>query len=154
MAYPIRKLPNAATDAYRRDVAAWAAAQAEHARAGRLGALDLPNIAAELEGLNASERNEIESRLRVLLTHLLKTRHQPSRRTRSWLVTIAAQRLDIARMIRRSASLKRFPTECLADAYTDARKLAALETGLSLGRFPEACPFSIEQVLDEAWLPR
>jgi hypothetical protein len=37
--------------------------------------------------------------------------------------------------------------------YAGARKLAAIETGLLLEQFPMDCEYTIEQMLDEAYLP-
>jgi hypothetical protein len=39
----------------------------------------------------------------------------------------------------------------LAQSYEDAVKVAIRETGMK--EFSSECPFSIEQVLDENWLP-
>ena len=41
----------------------------------------------------------------------------------------------------------------LADNYARAVKRAAAETGLSGDRFPAACPYRVDQVLDEDFLP-
>ena len=57
---------------YEADFVAWLEDQARHARRGELDALDLENIAEELEGMARSDRREIRNRLTVLLTHLLK----------------------------------------------------------------------------------
>ena len=40
-----------------------------------------------------------------------------------------------------------------ADAWQDARIEAAKETGGEIQRFPAACPWTVEQVLGEGWLP-
>jgi Domain of unknown function DUF29 len=58
--------------AYEADFVAWLEDQAQHARRGEISALDLENIAEELEGMARSDRREIRNRLTVLLTHLLK----------------------------------------------------------------------------------
>ena len=47
-----------------------------------------------------------------------------------------------------SPSLRRYPAEILGSQYEVARLKAAGETGLDVGAFPVACPFTIEQVLD------
>ena len=44
-------------------------------------------------------------------------------------------------------------TDILAESYTRARRDAARQTGLPLSTFPEACPWTPEQVLDEAFWP-
>lgn len=139
--------------AHDEDFALWSAEQGALLRAGRLDRLDRENLAEEIESLGRSEESEIESRLNVLLVHLLKWRFQPSRHSNSWRATLLEQRRRIARRIKQSPSLRDHPALVLADEYEVARLAAAGETGLALEAFPEACPFTIEQVLDAAWLP-
>jgi hypothetical protein len=62
-------------DLYERDFHRWLLEQAAHARAGRAEALDLKNIAEELEGLARADRREIRNRIGRLLEHLLKLAH-------------------------------------------------------------------------------
>ena len=89
-------------DLYERDFHAWLVEQADHARAGRVEALDLENIAEELEGLARSDQHAIESRMDRLVTHLLKlgyVRDQGPRR--GWVLTVNEQRRRIRRLWRR-----------------------------------------------------
>jgi Domain of unknown function DUF29 len=44
-------------------------------RSGELSAIDVGNIAEEIESMGRSDRRELRSRLAVLVTHLLKWRH-------------------------------------------------------------------------------
>lgn len=57
---------------YDTDYVAWLAEQVARLRAGRLAALDVANVAEELESLMKSERHRLENRLEVLLLHMLK----------------------------------------------------------------------------------
>jgi hypothetical protein len=41
----------------------------------------------------------------------------------------------------------------LEGEYTLARRLAATETQLEIGTFPEKCPYTIEQLLDFDFMP-
>jgi hypothetical protein len=41
----------------------------------------------------------------------------------------------------------------LDDAWADATVQAAKETGIEMDIFPESCPWNIEHVLKEDWLP-
>ncbi|HLB99535.1 MAG TPA: DUF29 domain-containing protein, partial [Acetobacteraceae bacterium] len=91
---------------YDRDFYAWANEQAALLRAGRLAEADLENIAEEIESMGRSEKRELNSRLRVLLMHLLKWRHQPMLRSKRWSNTIAAQRDDIVDHLADNPSLK------------------------------------------------
>jgi len=138
---------------YQEDFVAWLEDQAGRARRGEVEALDLENIAEELEGLARSDRREIRNRLTVLLIHLLKYKFQPRRRSSSWIGTIGEQRRRIATIIEDSPSLHSFPASILDQCYADARPDAADETRLAQSTFPEGCPFGIELVLDRRWLP-
>ena len=139
--------------AYEDDFVAWLEDQAQRARRGEVDALDLENIAEELEGMARSDRREIRNRLIVLLTHLLKYVFQPRRRSSSWVSTIVEQRTRIATVIDDSPSLRPFPGSIMEQCYSEARSRAALETRLSERAFPEGCPFAIGEVLDPRWLP-
>jgi hypothetical protein len=52
-----------------------------------------------------------------------------------------------------SPSLRRAQADLLARGYPHARTRASGETGLSLATFPEACPWTLEQVLDDDFWP-
>lgn len=138
---------------YEADYARWCAEQGALLRAGRLDALDRENLAEEIESLGRSDRREIENRLKVLLAHLLKWRFQPQKRKGDWRATIRDQRVQIAKIVRESPSLRQHPSTALVEEYSFARADAADETGLPEDTFPVECPFTIEQVLDPDWLP-
>ncbi|MDP3897007.1 MAG: DUF29 domain-containing protein [Mesorhizobium sp.] len=138
---------------YEADYAQWCAEQGALLREGRLDLLDRENLAEEIESLGRSQEDEIESRVGVLLTHLLKWRFQPGQRSNSWKATLLEQRKRIARRIRQNPSLRGYPEQVLADEYEVARLAAAGDTGHALETFPDACPFTIEQILDATWLP-
>jgi hypothetical protein len=138
---------------YERDFFAWANEQAALLRAGRLSEADVGNIAEEIESMGRSEKRELTNRLKVLLMHLLKWQYQPMLRSRSWRVTIAVQRGDVADHLADNPSLKdRLPAE-LASAYAKAALAAAGETGLDSTTFPTACPWTYEQIMDAAFWP-
>lgn len=89
-----------------------------------------PILPEEIEELGISEYRRLESRLEVLLTHLLKWNYQPARRGNSWRYTIQEQRSKLKRILKRNPSLKRHIPEALADAYEAAMLRAARETVL------------------------
>jgi hypothetical protein len=143
--------PNAPT--YKADFVAWLEDQARHARHREIDALDLDNIAEELEGLARSDRREIRNRLAVLLAHLLKCWVKSGRRSSGWLGTIAEQRDQIAQLIEESPILRDLPAQILERCYPTARQLAASQMRVGEGAFPSSCPFGIDNILDTAWLP-
>jgi hypothetical protein len=138
------------SDLYDRDFHAWSSEQAALLRAGNLSAADIAHIAEEIETLGRSEKRELESRLTVLLLHLLKCRYQPHRRGRSWEQSIDNARHAITRHLRDNPSLKAKVSETLADAYDTARREAAVETDDPLDTFPPECPWSFEQAMRDA----
>lgn len=135
------------------DFALWAAEQAALVRSSNFARADVENIAGELEYLGNSQHHEIESRLNVLIAHLLKWQFQPEKRSNSWKATILEQRTQIARIIRRSPSLKKHPGSVLDDEYGIGKLKASGETDLPEPIFPQTCPYSIEQILDPAFYP-
>jgi hypothetical protein len=138
---------------HEQDFYGWALHNAELLRQGRLGEIDSERIAEELEDMGASKERELESRLGVLLAHLLKWVYQPERRGNSWRATIEEQRLRVARVLRKNPSLKSKIDEAFADAYADARLIAMRETGMEKKTFPEICPFSLAQTLSDDYWP-
>jgi hypothetical protein len=91
---------------YDTDIIAWANEQARLLRAGRFDALNIEHIADEIEDVGKSEQREFESRMAVLLAHLLKWRYQPERRGNSWRRTLAEQRKALARRLQKTPSLR------------------------------------------------
>lgn len=138
---------------YETDYYAWTRDQAEKIRRGELARVDVPNLIEELESLGRSEERELESRLEQLLMHLLKWEHQSWKRGAPWTATIREQRRRLARLLKRMPSLRAKVGEFLQDDYELARALAADETGIELATLPVACPYTVEQVLQDDWLP-
>lgn len=142
-----------AASLYDQDIVAWANQQAQALRAGRFDQLDLERLAEEIEDVGKSEQRELISRLAILITHLLKWGYQPERRGASWESTIRTQRDAIARRVKRTPSLKRTlaDPDWFADAWNDGRDLALREPGLS--ELPQACPWTLERIINPDWLP-
>ena len=138
---------------YEHDFYAWANEQAALLRAGNLSAADIGNIAEEIESMGRSERRELVSRLTVLLLHLLKWQYQPDRRGASWEAPIANTRDDLSDHLADNPSLKAQLPESIVAAYRRARRDAAGETSLRIATFPQACPWTCEQAMDEEFWP-
>jgi Domain of unknown function DUF29 len=138
---------------YENDIVAWANEQAYLLRSGKLSALDIEHIAEEIEDVGKSEQRELTSRVAVLIAHLLKWQYQPERQSGSWQRTIKEQRKAIARRLKKTPSLHAFAldSEWIDDAWGDAVSIAINETGAD--SFPESCPWAIEDILSDAWLP-
>ena len=117
-AAPLHEAPESP---YEEDFVLWAEHQARLLRDGRLKELDIAHLIEEVVGVGDSYRDEIESRLTVLLAHLLKWKYRPGHRCGSWRGTLLEQRRRIARVIQRSPSLHAYPQDIFDDGYLSAR---------------------------------
>lgn len=140
-------------EGYEQDFYAWTQRTAEMLRARRFDEADIEHVAEEIEDMGRRDVRELNSRMRVLLVHLLKWQVQPDQRSGSWPGTISAQRQELDALLDQSPSLRPKLASGLAGNYARAVKLAAAETGLESERFRQTCPHRVEQVLDEGFLP-
>jgi hypothetical protein len=138
---------------YDQDFSYWIDQTVEQLRSGRWSELDVPNLIDELESIGKRDQRELENRLTVLLMHLLKWKYQPKRRCGSWINTLREQRRQIGKLLRDSPSLKPYLTNMFGECYADSRLDAVGETQLSPAVFPIECPFSVEDVLAQEFLP-
>lgn len=130
------------------DLYTWVQEQVALLRAGRVDALDLDNIAEELSDVGSEQYDKLESAIDVLLAHALKWDHQPERRSRSWSLTIAEQRVRIDRQLRRNPGLKSRVGEAIEDGFRLARLRAAREMRRSPETLPAECPYSWDDILN------
>lgn len=138
---------------YERDFYAWTREQAGALRTRRPNAIDWQHIAEALESMGGGERREMENRLRLILMHLLKWQAQPAFRSKSWERTLRTQRRDLERHLDRNPSLRPLLPSVLIEQYDDAVSEAISETGLAESGFAAGCPYSVEQVMDQTFLP-
>lgn len=141
------------TASYEDDVYGWSVRQAELLRAGRYDDVDMENVAEETDSLGKSQVASLESCYRLIAVHLLEVLFQPERLTRSWQVTIVRERLNAQSWLDASPSLKPRRAALFEKAYSQARRLASAETGLSMSTFPECAPFTLEELSSEDYQP-
>src|SRR5262249_39651531 len=132
---------------------AWVMHNAALMREGRLAELDTDHLAEEIEDMGKSEKGELISRLTVLLCHLLKWKFQPTLRDHSWKYTIKEQRIRTLERLEDSPSLKYELEKKLESAYKLAVLGAAKETSLEEEDFPQKCPFTLAECLDDTFFP-
>jgi hypothetical protein len=114
----------------------------------RYGELDYKHLGEFLLDMAKRDRREVFNRLTTLLTHLLKWEFQPRKRSRSWETTILTQRDDLQDQLE-SQTLRNHALEALPKAYARAVRYAAKETGMSQERFPQQCPYTLDDLLSE-----
>ena len=139
-------------NSYDKDFYAWGTDQLSLLRSQEFKKLDLLNIIKEFESVVRREKNELKSKLTILMMHLLKWKYQPEFRSRSWQNTISFCRIDLQELLEDSPSLLNEINECWDISYKRAKNKAKFETGL-IREFPENCPFHLQQVLNENWMP-
>ena len=145
--------PDQAAPTYDEDFFEWTQHTAALLRAGRVAEVDVEHLAEEVEDMGKRDRREVDSRVTVLLTHLLKWQKQPEHRCRSWKSTILTQRDDLGRVLQDSPSLRRRLGSELRRTFRVAVQAAQEETGVFPDRFPRECPWTPEQILDQNFLP-
>ena len=134
------------SELYEVDETAWLEAMAELIEQGRWSDLDYAHLQEYLTDMARRDRREVESRLVVLLAHLLKWVHQPDQRSRSWRGTIVEQRQELVRHASRGV-LRNHAEAVLSEVYAEAVERAIAETGLPAETFPAECPYTLEQLL-------
>jgi hypothetical protein len=138
---------------YEKDFYSWTQEQADLLRKGQFKNLDIPNLIEEIETMGRSEKRELESRLTILLLHLLKWKYQEVRRGRSWQLSIDEQRIQFEDTFNENPGLKPQLDEIVKKAYKLAVIKASRETKISKAVFPECCPWNLAQLLEEGFYP-
>lgn len=139
------------TDLHATDFYSWTRQQAELLRARRLDELDTEHLMEELWDMGASQERELESRLAVLLAHLLEWRFQPERQGKIWRSTIKEQRYRIARLLAKNPGLQSQLGDVFAASYVPGVLKAVKELPLDEDDLPADCPFTLDQVLGDYW---
>ncbi|MCG9886619.1 MAG: DUF29 domain-containing protein [Cyanobacteria bacterium] len=139
---------------YDRDYALWLEGTIERLRDRDYSQVDWEHLLDELETMGRSDKRAIKNNLVILLVHLLKWQFQPDARSGSWAGSITEHRTRIQGLLEDSPSLNKFLDEALIWAYPRARRQASDETGIALGSFPDSCPYELDLVLGDDFLPQ
>ncbi|HJU10687.1 MAG TPA: DUF29 domain-containing protein [Candidatus Binataceae bacterium] len=152
---PFRSDPS---NLYDQDYYAWVQEQVRVLRERRTEEVDWENVAEELDDLGKSEKWSIESHLETLIEHLLKLGYTRSitreRNSRLWQGTVKLARSKIRRRLAQSPSLRGKIPELFASAYEDGRTKMLARTKLPDNAIPASCPWTLDQVLDDGFVPR
>lgn len=142
---------------YETDYQLWLDKTIAQLQAHDFGNLDLENLIEEIESLGKSDKRAVSSYLMRLCQHLLKIKYWESEREtclRGWDLETANFRLQIRAILKDSPSLKNYLNENFVPEYENGRKLFLKESRLDAAIVPEKPAFTLEQALDEDWLPQ
>ena len=154
IASTISQLSEPDSDArYDDDLVLWFEQQAALLRTQQFSKLDVEHLIDELEAMAGRDRRELKSRLCLLLVHLLKCGYQPTMKSSSWLGTIRTQRQEIRGLLEQSPSLSHHLVPYTDKQFKAAVDLASDETGLPPDAFPQTCPYTLGQILDDKFIP-
>ena len=141
-----RRTELALPELYTKDETAWLEAMADLIGAGHYSELDYPSLREYLTDMAKRDRREVESRLVVLILHVLKWRHQPEMRSRSWRGSIIEQRHELEGLAG-CGVLRAHAESVLARVYPKAVARAVAETGLPAEAFPGASADSVTELM-------
>ena len=102
--------------------------------------------------MGRNEKNAVESFLEQIIRHLLLYEYwqtEFSQNANHWEAEIVNFRTQLKRRL--TTNLRYHLEAELLSIYQDALKFVKAKTKLDY--FPTECPYSIEQLLDENWLP-
>ena len=117
----------------------------------RFEELDLENLIEELEDLGSEKRHKVESLLEQIIRHLLLLEYwqeEYDRNYRHWQAEVVGFRTQINR--RMTTNFYHYLEGNLAKIYQQAGKYVKAKSGLDT--FPQDCPYTLQQLLDEDWL--
>lgn len=138
---------------YEADYLQWIQTNLQDLRNKDYERVDWENLLEEIEDMGRSERRALESNLIIVLLHLLKWQYQPEKRSVSWESSIIEHRRRLKKALKESPSLKPYLTNILGESYSESIKQAKAETKLPLDAFPKECPYELELILDDEFLP-
>ncbi|MFM7427573.1 MAG: DUF29 domain-containing protein [Elainella sp.] len=149
-------LRTVAPSLYATDYQLWLAKTLEQLQAGDFDNIDLENLIEELESLGKSEKRAILSYLMRLCEHLLKISYWEAARETcfaGWDAEVANFRLQIRALLQDSPSLRNHLQQHFEAEYQNGRKLFLKASRLPAAQIPAQPYFTLEQALDEDWLP-
>ncbi|NEO91342.1 MAG: DUF29 domain-containing protein [Moorea sp. SIO3G5] len=138
------------SDLYNQDFVLWTETTCQQLKNRNFDELDIENLIEEVATLGRSDRREIQSRLKVLMEHLLKRQYVNSEPDyRGWEKTINEQREQINLLLSESPSLKPYLESVFSDCYRYPLKVVSKDyPSIS---FPPNCPFTSD-ILDQDYL--
>lgn len=138
---------------YDTDFNLWILHTVEQLKNKQFDQLDLENLIEEVESLGREDKFKLYILLRKLMETLLKLRYWTSDFKRAYRVEALHFRMTIETILKSSPSLKAILEEEFQKAYRDAREILLIDFTKEKEEFPTQPIFTLEEVLDQDWLP-
>jgi hypothetical protein len=138
---------------YEIDDSLWLEETVELLKNRQFDQLDLENLIEELEDLGSEKKNAVESLLEQVIRHLLMCQYLATEAEingNHWRAEIVGFRSQLERRL--TTNLRNHLLKRLSTIYQAALRYVNQKTRFTVD-FPEECPYSLEQLLDENWLP-
>ena len=119
----------------------------------QLESLDIEHLIEELEELSRRDKKTVERFLEQIIRHLLLLQYwtaEEQYNQNHWRAEIMSFRNQINEDI--TQNLYNYLQENQEKIYEKALKYVKQKTGMVVN-FPENCPYSLEQILNENWYP-
>ncbi|AGF51434.1 slr1814 [Synechocystis sp. PCC 6803] len=153
----VAELHKTNTNLYETDYNLWVLETVAKLKNQDLDALDWENLIEEVEDLSRRDKHKLQSLLNHIFEHLLLIVYWQAEFIRNqghWERKILNFRLQLLQVLEDNPSLRNYARDYLVEGYKKGRKLAAKHSQLPLSKFPEEPIATLEQVLDEDWLPQ
>jgi len=137
---------------YETDDSLWLEQTIELLKQKQFSQLDLENLIEELINLGKRDLAKVKSLLRQIIIHILLLQYwqiEYERNYRHWLGEIKTFRYDLNNHL--TTNLRNKLQDDLENIYQSAVDFVQVKTDLMI--FPEKCPYTLAQLLDDNYLP-
>jgi len=140
-------------DLYNHDYLAWYEVTLKQIKNKDLKNLDLETLAEVLENLVRDIKRSGESYLKQIIIHLLLIEYWDSEKInhRHWASEITNFRDELETDM--TTNLRKHLEKQKVNLYQKSVKYVVIKTGLNKNIFPNQCPYTLEQLLNENWFP-
>lgn len=153
----ISTAPLPPAELYEHDYYTWTQEQARALREHRIEEVDWSNVAEEIEDLGKRERRALRSQLVRLLGHLLKFAFAREvmweNNSRGWELSIRGARREAVMYLDENPGLRPHLDQIFRSAYGSARLETMKALRLPDSTIPEASPWTLDEIIDDAFLP-
>jgi hypothetical protein len=138
---------------YETDDYLWLLEMIELLKQKRFNELDLDNLIEELEDMGSEKKNAVKSLLEQIIRHFLLLTYwteELNQNSAHWKAEIYGFRTQLKRRL--TTNLRNHLNSEMTKLYQDGLGYVQRKTDYKVN-FPEECPYTLEQLLDENWLP-